>query len=347
MKEVAIIGGGVAGLTAALSLADRGIHCTIVEKEGRLGGLCKELGCKGVARCVRCDVCLAEDKVSQVRASPAVERIKGAEVVSVSGPPGDFLLSIRENGTGAERRVRAGAIIVASGAEAFDAALDKRLGLGQVRGVLTTLDLERQLRREGKVVITGGHQAPRSIAFVLCVGSRDQRFQAGYCSKACCKASFKLGQALKALDAACQITFLFMDWRLYDPKENVRLWSLGQEAVRLVRSRPAEIVPGEDGRPEVRFASEGDASIESRSYDMVVLAVGMMPTQDAQAIASRLGIVRDEFGFLSSPPGRPCLSSRPGIFLAGACRGPKDILESVKDGSLAASRAVSFLEGGP
>lgn len=346
MRKVAVLGGGVAGLCAALSLAERGLHCIIIERRDRLGGLCGELGCKGIAKCVRCDACLAEDKLAFVESSPGIERIPGAEIVSVSGGPGDFRISLRMDGGAEERRVRAGAIICATGADAFDARLDKRLGLGEVRDVITTLDLERQLREDGHVRVPSTGRAPRSVAFVMCVGSRDERLQVGYCSKACCKTSFKLGQAIKAMDPACQMTYLFMDWRLYDPKENVRLWASGHQDVRLVRSRPAEILEGEDGRPEVRFVSEGDLSIECQAFDLVVLAVGMRPSTGARELAEKLCIELDEFGFMRSLPAEPCLSTRPGIFLAGACRGPKDISESAKDGALSASRAVSFLEGG-
>ena len=345
MKRVVIIGGGVAGLSAALSLEQRGIHSVIIEKEAELGGLCAELGCKGVVKCVRCDVCLVTNMVGQAKASPGIERIRGSELSSVSGKPGDFRLTIRRTDNGQRSILRAGAIICATGGEPFDARLDKRLGYGEVEGVITSLDLELQLNKAGKASIPSTGLAPRKVAFILCVGSRDERLGAGYCSKACCKYSFKLGQALRSIDPECEVTFLFMDWRLYDPRENVRVWASGERGVRLVRSRPSEVVIAEGAGPEVRFASEGDVGIESEAFDLVVLSVGIRPSKDAQELSHMLQVEADIHGFMRNREGDPCSSTREGIFLAGTCSGPKEIVECAKDGAAAASRAIAFLGG--
>jgi heterodisulfide reductase subunit A len=345
MKRVAIIGGGAAGLSAALSLEQRGVPSIIIEREEQLGGLCGELGCKGVERCVRCDVCLARSMVAQARSLPAIERLRKAELRSVSGQPGDFRLTIREMDQGRRRVVRAGAIICASGGEPFDAHLDKRLGYGELQDVVTSLDLERQLSATGKITLPSTSLPPKKVAFILCVGSRDERFNVGYCSKACCKYSFKLAQALRSIDAGCSVTFFFMDWRLFDPRENVRAWSSGEGGVRLVRSRPAEVLLGEGSRPEVRFALEDDTEIESEAFDMVVLSVGIKASRGSAELARALQIETDAHGFMRSSEGAPCSSTRPGVFLAGTCHGPKEIVECVKDGAVAASRAVEFLEG--
>jgi heterodisulfide reductase subunit A2 len=345
MKRVAIIGGGVAGLSAALSLEQRGIPSVIIEREAELGGLCAELGCKGVVKCVRCDVCLVMNMVRQAKASPGIERIRGSELSSVSGKPGDFRLTIRRIDNGQKSTFRAGAIICATGGEPFDARLDKRLGYGEVKDVITSSDLELQLNQAGKASIPSTGQAPRKVAFIMCVGSRDEHLNAGYCSKACCKYSFKLGQALKSIDPECEITFLFMDWRLYDPRENVRVWASGERGVRLVRSRPAEVVIAEGARPEVRFASEGDKGTESEVFDLVVLSVGIRPSKDAQELSRMLQVEADVYGFIRNREGEPCSSTREGIFLAGTCSGPKEIVECAKDGATAASKAVAFLGG--
>ncbi|MDD1747668.1 MAG: FAD-dependent oxidoreductase [Methanomassiliicoccales archaeon] len=344
MNRVAIIGGGVAGLSAAISLERRGVPSIIVEREEALGGLCGELGCKGVERCVRCDVCLARDMVAQARSSPLIERLGRAELRSVSGQPGDFRLAIRVGGQG-HRLVRAAVIVCATGGEPFDAHLDKRLGYDELADVVTSLDLERQLSAEGRFLVPSTSAPPKKVAFILCVGSRDERFNTSYCSKACCKYSFKLAQGLRAIDPGCAITIFFMDWRLYDPRENVRAWASGDSGVRLVRSRPAEVLLGEDSRPEVRFASEKDAIVEVEAFDAVVLSVGLRPARSAAELARTLQVETDAHGFLRSPKGEPCASTRPGVFLAGTCRGPKEIVECVKDGAEAASKAIAFMGG--
>jgi heterodisulfide reductase subunit A len=342
MKRVAIIGGGVAGLSAALSLERRGIPSMIIERSDELGGLCGKLGCKGVDKCVRCDVCLARSLSIQVRSSPVIERMKNTDVRSISGHPGDFRLALSQAGQGHNASIRAGAIICAIGGEPFDARFDKRLGYGEIQNVITSLDMERQLADTGKVSIPYSGLPPKKVALLLCVGSRDERFNSGYCSKACCKYSFKLAQALRSIDPSCSITFFFMDWRLYDPRENVRTWSHGEDGVRLVRSRPSEILPGEGSRPEVRFAVEGDAGIESEAFDMVVLSVGIVCAKGSKELAEKLDVETDEHGFMRSVDS--CGTSRRGIFLAGACSGPKEMVECVKQGTAAASSAAQFLE---
>jgi heterodisulfide reductase subunit A2 len=344
MKRVAIIGGGVAGLSAAMSLQERGVPSVIIERDDELGGLCGKLGCKGVERCVRCDACLARNLVAQVKSSPKVERLMKAELLSVSGHPGDFRLTVKENKHGRGHGVRAGAIICAIGGEPFDARMDKRLGYGEVQDVITSFDLERQLSEKGAATVPSTGLPPTKVAFILCVGSRDERFNTGYCSKACCKSSFKLAQALRTLAPGCNITFFFMDWRLYDPRENVRVWSSGEDGVRLIRSRPCEVVLGEGPKPEVHFALEGDTEVGAESFDMVVLSIGTGRAKGSAELAQTLQIETDVHGFMRSI-NIPCASTRPGIFLAGVCKGPKEILECAKEGAIAASRAMEFLEG--
>lgn len=347
MKRVAVIGGGIAGLTASLSLRERGVTSVIIERGMTLGGLCGELGCKGDRTCVRCDACLAREKATEVSSCPEIESIKEAEVVSLTGAPGDFRVTVEGPGlNGGRRTVRAGAVICATGAEPFDAGLDRRLGHGEVQDVLTSMELERGMMSTGAINVPSTGTPPRSVAFIQCVGSRDERFHAPYCSGYCCKSSFKQAQAIRAKVPTCSLAFLFMDWRLYDPKENVRLWASGQEGVEMVRSRPSEVIVAEDGRPEVRFSSEGDADVRSRAFDLVVLALGLRPSSGAAQLARILGIETDGCGFMRSLTEDPCSSTRAGIFLAGSCRGPKDILESAKEGATAASRALAFLEVG-
>ncbi|MCU0861452.1 MAG: FAD-dependent oxidoreductase [Methanomassiliicoccales archaeon] len=342
VRKVAIIGSGVAGLTAALSLAERGVPSLVLERERSLGGLCAQLGCKGVDRCVRCDSCLARDKVDMVKASPSIERRRGVEVVSLEGGAGDLRLLVQ--GSSSHREVlQVGAVICATGAEPFDPSLERRLGHGEMRDVVTSLELERSLASSGSILVPSTGMAPSTLAFVQCVGSRDARF-APYCSAYCCKSSFKLAQAVRAKHPSCRISFLFMDLRLHDPRENIRLWASGQEGVELVRSRPSEICAGEGGKPTVRFAAEGDAALEERAFDMVVLALALVPSPGAKDLARSLGVGLDDFGFMRSQ-GDAWTSTRPGVFLAGSCSGPKDIVASAKDGSAAATRALALLEG--
>lgn len=347
MRKVLILGAGTAGLSAARALAERGIPSILVERTSVLGGMAVEFGCKGINECVRCDVCLARDLVNEIKRCELIERIKGMDIAKVSGKPGDFRATLTGLASAAgSKHVSAGAIICAIGYEPFDASIEPRLGYGRVPGVMSALDVERQLKEKGKVVVPSSSHHPKSVAFILCVGSRDKRFKQELCSRACCKYSFKMAQLLRRADPETSISFHYMDWRLNDPRENVRQWASGQKGVELIRSRPAEVFSGQDGRPTIRFVAEGDARVEEKGYDLVVLSVGIAPSAQTSRIAEVLGVETDRFGFLRSNPGDACVSNRPGIFLAGCCRGPKDIAESAKDGQVAAHKAFQFLEAG-
>ncbi|MEM0448842.1 MAG: FAD-dependent oxidoreductase [Methanomassiliicoccales archaeon] len=343
VRRVAIIGSGIAGLCAALSLGERGVPSIIIEKEHELGGLCAQLSCKGVERCVRCDVCLARDKIKLVRDSPGVEIIKDAEVMALEGRPGDFILRLTKSSQLLELKV--GAVICSVGAIPFHPQSDRRLGYGEVADVITSLEMEKGLASSGRILVPSTAKEPSSLAFVQCVGSRDDRLRASYCSSYCCKSSFKLAQAVKTRVPACSVTFFYMDLRLQDPRENIRLWASLQENVELIRSRPSEILRGEDGRPLVRFVREDESIVEERSFDLVVLATGLRPVTNARKLSAALGIELDAFGFISTSTYDRWCSSRAGVFVAGSCAGPKDIVASAEDGAAAASRAIALLEG--
>ena len=341
MKKVLIIGGGTAGISAALSLAQRGVPSTVIEKKN-FGGMAEDLACKGKVECVRCDVCLAHDKVKEMKRSSLIEMIGPTELLDLEGEPGSFNATISSSGR--NRQVAAATIILSIGLEPFDPSLDKRLGYGSVAGVITAFELEKSLLQEGDLALSAGKKA-RSIAFIQCVGSRDSRFGMDYCSRVCCKYSLKLAQLLKKLEPELGISYYFMDWRPCDAQDDLYAWTKSASGVELVRSRPSEIVQGDDGRPEVRFTSPFGESVASKQHDIVILSQGIRPAVDAGPVCDMLGLERDESGFVKSNEAEPCRTNKPGIFAAGCVRAPMDLVDSVKDGAIAAGKAYPFLEG--
>jgi len=400
-----VIGGGTAGIAAALNLADRRIFSTIVEKKPGIGGGASELCCKGVVDCVRCDVCLSKDKIDNLVQSDFIRVLTNTELVRVSGEPGAFRVTlrrsvqqvredacvacgacaevcpvegsaIRPSSGGAPRtyyidvekciRLKGGkcgkcvdvcptaaidffaraskkrlvveAIIVANGYEPFDPSKEPRYRYGLCRDVVSSVELERSIGRTGKIVVPSSGKTPKRIAIIQCVGSRDDRFGASYCSKVCCKYALKIGQLLKLQDPEAEISFFFMDWRPYDLMDDeLTDWATREKNVTLIRSRPAEVLDCESGKPTLRFAGADDEKVIEKDFDLVILSVGILPPRDASDIARSLRLSVSEQGFL--------VEHAPGVFPAGCCAGPKDIEESVKDGVAAAGRVASFLEG--
>jgi heterodisulfide reductase subunit A len=244
-----------------------------------------------------------------------------------------------------ERQV--GSIIVAVGYDSFDPSRLREFGYGTHPDILTALEFERLVNSAGP---TGGEilkpsngEHPGNILFVLCVGSRDHRF-ARYCSRFCCMYSIK--HAYQALDHGVKdVSVLYMDVRAYG-KGFDGFWTRTQDmGARFLRGRPSRIEPNGSERLRVQYEDTENAVRIEEDYDMVVLANAVVPPDGLGELAERLGIEMDEDGFIRSneSQGGLVMTSRPGIYSAGCASGPKDIPDSVAEGSGAASLALGHL----
>jgi len=332
MRQVVIVGGGAAGLAASVELSRRGLFSTIVERSPTLGGRSLDLACKGSPACVRCDACYPHDLRREASRSDRANVMLRAEVEGVRWTPegAEIMVSTPDGRAMLEAR----AVILATGSEPFDPGADPRLHSQECPDVLSSLEVERRLAAANRLTVPSTGRPPLDMAIVQCVGSRDVRRGAPYCSKACCKYAYKLGLRLRHLHPDLRLTFFFMDWRpLEDSRKALEAWAAADSQVRLVRSRPAEIIPGE--RPTLRYATPGE-SIEEKSFDIVMLSVGMVPCSSNPLLAELFGIGVDALGHLRS--------DRERVLIAGTSGGPKDIRESVEEGTAAAGMAARLLE---
>jgi heterodisulfide reductase subunit A len=401
---VLIVGGGTAGISAALSLAERGIPSTIVERSSRIGGTASDLACKGRVQCVKCDVCMSTEQVPQIFRSGLVRIITSSEVTIIERDlnmyrvgvvPGRSIDPMKCDGCGdcaeacppkaiepvpgreqkwrvatpscpfpveectscidvcSRDAVRTGpggseimadAIIIAVGSDPFDAKTDQRLGYGSVKGVINGLDAEGELNERGSLDRFCGGRPPRSVAFIQCVGSRG-RPGSEQCSKVCCKYALKIAQSLRARDSSLDMTFFMMDWRPYAAEDSIVDLARSDPKLSLLRSRPAEVVTGENDLPAVRYALATADAVEEKEFDLVILSIGLMPPASGRDIANSLGVRLSPQGFFMSEgnPGR--MTDAKGLFFCGSCAGPKDIEECIMDGTIAAAKASVYLEG--
>jgi heterodisulfide reductase subunit A len=201
-----------------------------------------------------------------------------------------------------------------------------------------------ELNERGSLDRLCGDGPPKSIAFIQCVGSRG-RTGTQQCSKVCCKYSMKLAQSLRAGNAGLDLTFFMMDWRRYVAEDSIFDLARSDPKLTVLRSRPAEVVPGESGRPSVRYALADDDTVSEKEFDLVILSIGLMPPASGSDIANSLGVRLSPQGFFISEgnPGRT--ADAKGLFFCGSCAGPKDIEECVMDGTIAAGKASTYLEG--
>ena len=240
-----------------------------------------------------------------------------------------------------------GSVIVSVGYDSIDPHLLREFGYGSHPDILTALEFERLINSAGP---TGGEiqrpsdgQHPENILFVLCVGSRDQRFQ-HYCSRFCCMYSIK--HAYQAIDHGMdKVDVLYMDVRSYG-KGFDSFWARTREAgARFIRGRPSAIKRDKHGKINVVYEDTETLSRIDQDYEMVVLANAVTPPEGLPELAKRLGIELDTDGFIQAieTMGGLVVTTRPGIYAAGCATGPKDIPDSVAEGSGAAALALSHL----
>lgn len=245
-----------------------------------------------------------------------------------------------------ERQV--GSVIVAVGYDSFDPRRMRTYGYGTHPDILTALEFERLVNSAGptggEIVRPSDGEHPHNILFVLCVGSRDKRHHA-YCSRFCCMYSIK--HAYQAIDHGVDdITVLYMDIRAFG-KGFDGFWNRTEEAgARFVRGRPSLIEANGNGRIRVRYEDTLHSQPVNEEYDMVVLANAATPPAGIADLASALGVELDSDGFLKSleTEGGLVMTTRPGVYSAGCASGPKDIPDSVSEGSGAAALALTHLD---
>ncbi len=240
-----------------------------------------------------------------------------------------------------------GAIILSPGYEIFDPRLKTDLGYSRYSNVITALQFERILSPsgpyEGGVLRPSDGKPPKRIAFIQCVGSRDNEHD--YCSSVCCMYATKeaiIAKEHAGGDVACDI--FFMDVRAFSKGFEAYFESAKKQGVNYIRCR----VPGVEEIPEsrnlkIKYIDEDDHKV-SREYDLVVLSVGMLPPKNSAAIAEKFGIELNQFGFCRTSTFNPVETAREGVYVAGPFIEPKDIPETVMDASAAASKVLALLK---
>ena len=237
------------------------------------------------------------------------------------------------------------AIVAATGFDLINPASVSEYGYGRHPDIMTSMEFERLLTSVGptggEIIKPSDGRRPRNVLFVLCVGSRDERFQP-YCSRFCCMYSIK--HAYQAIDhGIAEVTVMYMDLRAYGKGFDGFLDRTRAEGARFVRGRPGRVVPGGAGL-RVRYEDTEAGEVREEDFDMVVLATAVKPPAGVPELAETLGVAVDNDGFLqaSEATGGLIVTTRPGIFVAGCASGPKDIPDSVSEAGAAAALALTY-----
>lgn len=260
-----------------------------------------------------------------------------------------------------EIEITVGNIIAATGFKVFDAERAEQFGYGKFPNVVTSLEFERLVNaagptggyikfrgkdKRGNDIFSAAHDEPKSVALIHCVGSRDENYNK-YCSRVCCMYSLKLAHLIKEKMPDADVQEYYIDMRAFGKGYEEFYERIKGEGVHIVRGRTAKVEEA-NGRLLVRSEDIVNDQLLEKEVDMVVLAVGLEPKEDASDMAKMLGISLSEEGWFleANSSSAPTDTFTGGIHIAGLCQGPKDIPDTVAQASAAASRALQSIANG-
>lgn len=422
-----VIGGGVAGIETALSIAKAGYKTYMVEKKPTIGGVMAQLD--KTFPTLDCSACILTPKMVDVAREPNIELLTNAEVVGLDGAVGNYTVTVRKNpryitkdcsGCGnctktcimkdrivnefdyglskrgaayipfpqavplkavidpknclylkngkckqncvsaCERKcidfdqkeefikIKVGAIVVATGFKTFDASRLSKYGYGLYHDILDGMQFERLSNASGPTggnILTAKGEKPKKIAILHCVGSRDESTNQ-YCSRVCCMYSLKHAHLAREKTGAEVFNF-YIDMRAFGKGYEEFYKRIQGEGVHFIRGKVAEITE-KGNRLRIRAEDTLLGQNIDIDVDMVVLSVGLEPSEDAAKLGEILHINRTQDGFYmeAHPKLNPLETPTAGIYVAGCCQGPKDIPDTVCQSKGCAGEVIKFLNIG-
>lgn len=336
-QHIIIIGGGPAGLEAASCLGAAGYKVTLFEKEEKTGGKLR-LWYKlfpGFRPSGEVQNYLANG----FKMNPP-EIITNAEVVSVIPENGNHNVTLTDGQT-----FKANAVLVATGFDVFDAEKKEEYGYKIYDNIITSVDLEGQLK-SGIPVKTETGATPHRIAFIHCVGSRDKKAGNIYCSRVCCINGVKQAIEMKKELPEAEIFNFYMDMRMFGQNfEELYIEAQQKWGITFIRGRVSEIAENIDGSLQLKAEDTLSGRPMKMNFDLVVLLVGMVPARQTVSIGKSAGLAFTSGNFLASTDTHLCQNetNTPGIFITGTCREPLSVAETLTDARAATVRIISWL----
>jgi len=412
-KMVVVLGGGIAGITAAVELSRLGLAVALVEKTPFFGGRAAHFCCKATDKCQKCGACLVEDRLKELFQVPGLRLYPHTTLTHARRENGVFHLTLKRKprvidpylcvdcglcyeecpavSQGAIIRavstlnhpryavipenclffqdgscqvcmqvcpptvkavdlgrpedllsLEASAVVLATGYNPADPCSRPQYAYGRLPYVITGLELEEMLRVGSELKRPGDVGLVRQMAFIQCVGSRDQLHP--YCSQVCCAYALRLARLLKHRIPEMGVTTFYMDLQnigLDFPKFHAEV----RRDIKMIRALPGDVSVTLEGAVKLRYLDEDTGRPEVAAFDLVVLAVGIGPGTDNPELAALLDLELSPAGFFQATDQQNrSLTSQPGLFLAGTAEGPKDIAACLIQGLGAARQVSQFIK---
>jgi heterodisulfide reductase subunit A len=237
----------------------------------------------------------------------------------------------------------ADAIVVATGFDPFNPERKATYGYAKFPNVISGLDLERIKRQNGFPARPSDGKAAQKIAFIQCVGSRDENLGNLWCSQVCCPYALRTAESLKYKNPDLDITIFYMDIQ-NTGKSFPAFYESCKNDIRFIRNIPVDIFPAENDNLNMRLFDEAQGISVMEPFDLVILSTGIMPNSGNEKLSAQMGIALDEDGFFkNSDELNKTSTSNDAIFIAGTAQGPKTIAASMAHAGQAASGVLNYL----
>jgi heterodisulfide reductase subunit A len=334
-KTALVVGGGIAGMTSALSMAKQGFRVQLLEKDKTLGGVARRIHTTLEGMDVQT---FLKDTIKKVYQHPLIQVSHDATITNVMGYVGNFVTTVKSEGR--VKDIEHGAVILATGAEEYKPT---EYLYGENDNVLTQLELEDFLAKEDETLMNA-----ESLVMIQCVGCRNEN--RNYCSRICCSHAVKNASHLKELNPEIEIYILFRDMRTYGYREDYYR-EAADKGVKFIRW-------GSDDKPQVETAKEGGKSILRVTVpdpilgrrleldaDVLTLSAAIIPSEESMEVARLFKVAMNPDGFFQEAHVklRPVDFAAEGVFLCGIAHYPKHITETISQAYGAAGRAVTIL----
>ena len=368
MRSVMVVGAGLAGTKAALDLAEAGFDVYLVEKLPFVGGTMPKLDKMFPTH--DCLICTLSPnsmdmgcKLSLVNRHPNIRTIINAQIIDFAGEPGNFQVTL--NGTcsvpteplnsckiGVDLKnfnIYVSSVILSPGFKIADPSELSYYRYGIYPNVVTSLEFEDILQTSkishSSILRPSDKKPAQRIAWIQCVGSRNEKLNKGYCSSICCMFAIKEAMMVKECSTEIETKIFSMDLRIHGKGyEEYHRKAEKDYKIDFISSRIFEIIQiDKTHNLGIRYATE-DGTVCYEEFNLVVLSIGMEPPKDAKELAEKFRIDLDRFSFAKTVDLTGVRTTRPGVFVAGAFAGPKDIPETIAQAAACVSE-VALISG--